>query len=879
VSNASAILTGDTTRKEDHPDVTAGRARLAAYAFAIVGPMVVVVLKLRLNAAIDGDVGFAASWAVVIVAALLGGFGPGLLATAIAAVLEAVVFMDPVGAASLASGSDQARLGLFILDGVLLSWLASWTREGRRLATAARDDLHRERTSAEAAVARLTELQAVTAALSRARTSAEVAAAVLDAGRRMVGASAGAVYVLDPSGANLRLLDAVGYEPVDLDRWRVMPMDTPAPAAEAVRTGTAIFAAAADGYRARFPHTRDTGGAPATALAILPLEIAGLAGGAIGLTWSSPVGSDRETRDALATLAALTGQALERARLFEAEREARALAESQRRRAFVLSEAGRALGMSLESSSTIEAVARLALPVLGDHCVVDVLTGPAPSRFVAVLDPAEQGDAQVVQARPVDLATDNPIAKVIATRRPIRIDVTPELLDRVALDPEHRAALGRFRLARALIVPLLTHEEVVGSLLVGSRDPTRAYGEEDLATAEALAQRAARAIENVRLHLEVRRLLERERDHAAELESVIAAIGEGIVVLDGDGSVRTVNDAAVRILGGSVSDETALAARLGTARSLRVTGDEIVGPAEHRLLDAPARWVELTAYPVRTDAVGPIATVCVIRDVTAFRQGQGLREAFLSLLSHELRTPVTTIYGGATVLARPEGALPENLRREILADVGAEADRLYRLVEDLLVLARFDEGLALGDEPNLLQRIAPRVIEQEQVRWPNVTFRVEVVPDLPTVRGDETAIQQVVRNLCSNAAKYSPAGSTVEVRVEAVGEQVGVRVLDKGAGIRIEEVEHLFDPFYRSPATEAMAGGAGIGLYVCRRLIDAMGGAIWGLRRAEGGSEFGISLPRYELLGEDEPSAAPQAAPAVDAAGLDAPTDAAPARG
>jgi signal transduction histidine kinase len=269
----------------------------------------------------------------------------------------------------------------------------------------------------------------------------------------------------------------------------------------------------------------------------------------------------------------------------------------------------------------------------------------------------------------------------------------------------------------------------------------------------------------------------------------------------------------------------------------------------------------LTGYPIgdgsagggdrATDGAGR-STVIVIRDVTAFRQGQGLREAFLSLLSHELRTPVTTIYAGATVLGRPPGSMSDEVRREVLADVGAEADRLYRLVEDLLVLARFDEGIALGLEPQLLQRIVPRVVDHEQDRWPGIKFEVHITPDLPAVAGDETAIIQVLRNLCSNAAKYSSAGTTVEVRLESDEDGVTVRVLDAGPGVKLEEAEHLFDPFYRSPATAAMAGGAGIGLYVCRRLVVAMRGRIWGRPRDDGGSEFGIALPAYEMPSDDE---------------------------
>ena len=117
------------------------------------------------------------------------------------------------------------------------------------------------------------------------------------------------------------------------------------------------------------------------------------------------------------------------------------------------------------------------------------------------------------------------------------------------------------------------------------------------------------------------------------------------------------------------------------------------------MVDRPTTWIELTAYPVQTadsengDAASSSATVYVLRDVTAFRQGQNLREAFLGLLSHKLRTPVTTIYAAANVLGRPASTLDEETRQEILGDMVAESNRLYRLVEDLMVLARFDERI------------------------------------------------------------------------------------------------------------------------------------------------------------------------------------------
>ena len=231
--------------------------------------------------------------------------------------------------------------------------------------------------------------------------------------------------------------------------------------------------------------------------------------------------------------------------------------------------------------------------------------------------------------------------------------------------------------------------------------------------------------------------------------------------------------------------------------------------------------------------------------MTAFRQGQALREAFLGLLSHELRTPVTTIYGGAAVLAKPGSRLDPDMSNEILVDIASESDRLYRLVEDLLVLARFDEGFELGEEPALLQHLVPAVVDQERGRWPSVTFEVQVAPDLPAVSGDETSIAQVLRNLLSNAAKYNAGTAVVTAIVEPDPEGVAVRVRDEGPGIDPAEAEAIFDPFFRSPSTAKMAGGAGIGLYVSRRLVGAMNGRIWAAPRPGAGSEFSFVLPLY----------------------------------
>jgi two-component system sensor histidine kinase KdpD len=226
------------------------------------------------------------------------------------------------------------------------------------------------------------------------------------------------------------------------------------------------------------------------------------------------------------------------------------------------------------------------------------------------------------------------------------------------------------------------------------------------------------------------------------------------------------------------------------------------------------------------------------------REARQLQEAFIGVMSHELRTPITTILAGSKLLSRTTAL--DDRSRDLATDIEGEADRLFRLIEDLLVLSRLERGnLALIDEPVHLVRVVERVVASEASRWPSTVFELPKEPQSYLVRGDETYIEQILRNLLANAAKYSPGESTVRIVIDGNDKEVSVRVLDEGPGVAVAEVENLFTLFYRSPTTAASAAGAGIGLFVCRRLIDAMGGHIWARVRKRRGSEFGFALAVY----------------------------------
>jgi K+-sensing histidine kinase KdpD len=357
------------------------------------------------------------------------------------------------------------------------------------------------------------------------------------------------------------------------------------------------------------------------------------------------------------------------------------------------------------------------------------------------------------------------------------------------------------------------------------------------------------------------------RNSRDELAAILGSVSEGITVQDANGRVLFANDAAARLTGvptgaemlaaspGELVDRFELVDVDGSpfpierlpSRVVLTTGS--AGPAEvigfRAKGSSELRWAQVQSSPV-VGAAGRVSrVVTVFRDVTAEHNAEQTREVFLGIMSHELRTPITTIYGGSELLVH---GLDGARRDEIILDINSEAGRLARLVEDLLVMTRVERGvLEIGDEPLLLQRVLPALIASLHTTWPELVTRLELQDYLPAVRGDPTYLEQVVRNLVTNAVRYGDALTKgVTVAAQAGDGEVLVRVMDSGAGLSGVEPDKLFELFFRSPSARAVSGGAGIGLYVCRAVVEAMGGRMWATDRDGGGAEFGFSLLTIE---------------------------------
>jgi len=341
-------------------------------------------------------------------------------------------------------------------------------------------------------------------------------------------------------------------------------------------------------------------------------------------------------------------------------------------------------------------------------------------------------------------------------------------------------------------------------------------------------------------------------DRAAKLRGLIESIGDPVVVADQDGAVSLMNPAATDMFGPRLAHVRQFVARLREEDGGRVDPDsEIEG--SYLLADTEREtWIEVRAFAVPFSGSGRVeetpggaddhGRIYVLRDVTAGRHAKVVRETFIGMLSHELRTPITTVYGGAKVLARRSDTLVPEVRG-IVADIESEAERLYRLVEDLVVLTKSEAAtLEAGREPVLMQRIIPRLVEAEASRWPMLAFDVSCRPAMPPVYAEQTYVEQIVRNLLTNAAKYGGAEGRVEVIGDYDADEVIIRVLDRGPGFPEGDAAKLFDIYYRSPQVARRAAGAGIGLFVSKALVDAMHGRIWATEREGGGAEFGFAL-------------------------------------
>jgi signal transduction histidine kinase len=220
--------------------------------------------------------------------------------------------------------------------------------------------------------------------------------------------------------------------------------------------------------------------------------------------------------------------------------------------------------------------------------------------------------------------------------------------------------------------------------------------------------------------------------------------------------------------------------------------------------------------------------VASVRDITHFRTAEEIKSTFISIVSHELRTPVALIKGYASTLRRDDAKWERAIVNDSLSVIEEEADRLSRMIDDLLDASRLQAGgLSLNRADVSLPVLAERLAERFRIQSKKHTILVDFPKNCPVILADENRLSQVISNLISNAIKYSPEGGEIRISGQVLPEQVIVCVSDQGPGIDARDLPHIFDRFYRSTSAVKQTKGAGLGLYLARAIVEAHGGRIW----------------------------------------------------
>ena len=417
--------------------------------------------------------------------------------------------------------------------------------------------------------------------------------------------------------------------------------------------------------------------------------------------------------------------------------------------------------------------------------------------------------------------------------RPLRADSPDE--------PDAGPLLSALDVQSLVAVPLLEGDEVVGALAAAGRVGADSFRAADAQVLEALASELVLTLDSYRLFDEISE--ERER-----FLRIFNGSKEGVCLLDEDGVVQAWNPALELITGFSSSAVTGepwwdkLVIRDSEQR--RLQGAELLAVDPDAVLElltreGPTRWISVVS-----DVVGQGDErnwVILVRDVTAQHEAEQAKSDFLATISHELRTPLTTIKGSLQVLERGASKLPPETVDQMVDMLGRGADRLERLVMNLLFVSQIESGrvTVVGDQVDL------NVLTGKKLRrWDRDRIVWEREPGDLVVRADKEKLGQTIDHLLDNAFKYGGETSSVTVTTQRVNGYGRVSIRDQGPGIAAADQERIFDRFVRLGDTLTReAQGAGVGLFIARRSVEAMEGRIW-VESGEGaGATFVVELP------------------------------------
>ena len=509
--------------------------------------------------------------------------------------------------------------------------------------------------------------------------------------------------------------------------------------------------------------------------------------------------------------------ALERSELYEAERNARALAQQ-------LARTGSLLATELDPEAVLEEVVQRAPSLLGaDACAIRVLEG---DELVITAASGDGTDDLLGDRAPASgwLSGD-----VYQSRTPVAVANARE--DDRYLDADAVLAFGY----RAYLgVPLIGPEGTSHGVLALYATHPRTWRAEEIEALLALAANTGAAMSNAELYTSV--AVDRERSYA-----ILANIADGIVAVDRDGNVVLWNASAERITGVPSTEALGRSIPDVLQRSLESEGEQ-AGRLVSIQRGSEEVWLSVTEAVMRDPADAVAGRIFAFRDISSDRLVEEMKSEFVATVSHELRGPLTSIYGFAETLLREDVLFGEEERRTFLGYIASESERLTSIVDALLNVARVDTGdLQVNLAPTDVRGVVTEVLGGLEGGTANGHEFVLDLPEEPlAANADRDKLRQILVALVDNALKFSPEGGTVTVGARRTADGVEVSVEDEGIGIPQTEQDWIFRKFYRGGDAST---GTGLGLFIAQGLVSAMGGRI-SVHSEEGkGSQFSVELP------------------------------------
>lgn len=624
---------------------------------------------------------------------------------------------------------------------------------------------------------------------------------VVETAHVLTSAGETAIWLVDEQTGELFLEAEKGIEDEKIRRLRI-PISEDNPAGKVIKTGAALRAYRRQGEAQIKVKT----GYLVESLLYVPINLGGATLGVLG-AGQQEKGKPFSRRDErlLAAIADFAAIAIQNARIYQ--KTDRAL-ERRVRELSALNE----VSHSVSSSLDVGRVYRVLVEQLNRHWPVEAVR--------LFLYSERQGALVPIQfTRDSDKST--PFSAGIMWQA--AVDKTPILSNNVAQHPAYFPDADNFNEqtpASLACVPLTIKEKVVGVLALYNRRDG-AFAEEDLNLLRAFASPVATAIENARLFTE-------SRKQQAAIQATAHTITEPLLILDEHGKVLVSNAAARKLLDKSMSQLFD-----GISRSLGKTAEVTIGDQ---------------TFLATSQHLPEVGTIVVMQDITYVKRLEKDRAEFMRALSHDLKSPLTSIKGFAQLLEKVV-ALNDKSERFINQIIGA-SERMLAMINQMLQVTR-DEAIVPDKAPCRLDAIAAEVLRD--VEGAALHKQIAVTLDLRgapyAIQGDATRLYHMLLNLVDNAVKYSPDGTNVTLVLDFREEGSVIRVRDEGPGIPETELPRVFDKYYRG-AHGKKQQGTGVGLSVVLAIAEAHDGVATVRNHPEGGAEFTITLPPSLRLNE-----------------------------